>query len=451
MFELNGWVVFGLVLVAYAVALVLLYRAGRIGPERSLSLFMGVALMLKTQRGKATLERVGRFRRFWSVVGDVGILLAAVAMVVIVGLLAIEAILVTQVPASVAPSPQTALGLPGINPIIPIGYGILALVVGVVLHELFHGVIARSQGVGVKSIGVLWLVVPVGAFVEQDDADMGKVSRRRKSRIVAAGVLANFVLCVVFFSASAVVLDNGVAPNAHGVGIDQVLSGYPAGNASLAPGDILVALNGSGTPNNDQLFDALDATHPGERVNLTYYDHRSGSLVSTAVTLAPAEEYTGLASDAHRGFLGISITPLDPTELTGILAAPWNAPGGALPGFAAWIILPILELQPVQGTTTQYYHATGPFQGLGVANVWVGVNVLYWLAWMNLLLGLSNALPLVPFDGGLLFQQFAGSVLAKVRSGWDAARNERVSQQASYVASFLLVFLIVWLFVGPRL
>ncbi|MCI4318378.1 MAG: hypothetical protein L3J96_07550, partial [Thermoplasmata archaeon] len=36
---------------------------------------MGPALMLKTKRGRGFLDRVGRFRRLWSVVGDVGIIL----------------------------------------------------------------------------------------------------------------------------------------------------------------------------------------------------------------------------------------------------------------------------------------------------------------------------------------------------------------------------------------
>ena len=98
-----------------------------------------------------------------------------------------------------APAPQTALGIPGINPIIPLGYGLLALIVGIVLHELLHGVVARSQNIGVKSLGILWLVVPVGAFVEQDDEQMMKAPRRHRDRVAAAGVLANFALTTLFF------------------------------------------------------------------------------------------------------------------------------------------------------------------------------------------------------------------------------------------------------------
>jgi len=140
---------------------VALYRRGLIGPDKSFTLFAGFILMIKTQRGKGFLDRVGRFTRFWSWVGDAGVVLAAAAMVTIVAVLALDASVALREPASAAPTAQEALGIPGINPFIPIGYGLVALIIGVVLHEMMHGVIARSQKIGVKSIGILWLVIPV--------------------------------------------------------------------------------------------------------------------------------------------------------------------------------------------------------------------------------------------------------------------------------------------------
>ena len=446
---INGWLIVVLLVAAYAAAVGLLYRLGKIGKDRPLTLF-GPALMIKTRRGQSLLDRLGQYRRLWNVVGDLGIVLAGLAMVLIVGLLALEALLISQVPASAAPTPQTALGLPGINPIIPIGYGIVALVVGVVLHELFHGVIARSQKIGVRSIGVLWLVIPIGAFVEQDDTEMNAAPRRSRTRVVAAGVLANFALCVVFFVAGSLLLTTSVAPNATGVGVAGVLSGYPAQNASIAPGDIVESVNGTATPGNTQLFDALQGTHPNQTVEIVYYSHTSHRTISTPVTLASLATYTHVETDSTHGFLGVSVTVLTPTQLSTVLASPWDAPGGAGAGVAAWIILPLWGLQPVEGTSASFYHSTGPLAGTSTANVWVGVNVFYWLAWMNLLLGLSNALPLYPFDGGLLFRDFSATILSKVRRGWDAARRDRVAGQATTVASLLLLFLLVWLFVGPR-
>ncbi len=255
-----GYEIALLLVVAYGVIVYAMYRAGWIGPDHPLTL-LGPALMIKTKRGRSAIERWSRFHRFWTVAGDVGIALAAIAMAGIIVLLVIDAFLSLRLNAASAPSVNEALGIPGINPIIPIGYGILALVVGVVLHELAHGVVARSQGIGVKTLGVLWCVIPVGAFVEQDDADMLAAPRRRRDRVAAAGVLANFALTIIFFVALSLLVASSVQPNANGVGVAQVESGTPAANATLAPGDIIVSINGTATTDSTSFENSLADTH----------------------------------------------------------------------------------------------------------------------------------------------------------------------------------------------
>ncbi|MCW4035472.1 MAG: hypothetical protein NWF03_08930, partial [Candidatus Bathyarchaeota archaeon] len=66
--------------------------------------------------------------------------------------------------------PASYLMLPGINPILPILYGWLAIVCAIVIHEGAHGVIARNQGLNVKSSGLMFfLIIPIGAFVDVDE------------------------------------------------------------------------------------------------------------------------------------------------------------------------------------------------------------------------------------------------------------------------------------------
>ena len=439
-----GYEIAVLVVAIYAVLVYLLYRAGRIGPTHALTLF-GPALMIKTKRGLAALERWGRFRRFWTRVADVGILLAAIAMAGILALLVVDAIVSLRLTASEAPSVQEALGIPGINPIIPIGYGIVALVVGIVLHELMHGIIARSQGIGVKSLGVLWCVVPVGAFVEQNDEDMNAATRRKRDRVAAAGVLANFVLAVVFFLALSGLVTAAVQPNANGVGIAYVEPGTPAANATIAAGDILTEVNGTATTTVTTFENALANTTPGESVAITYYASGSGGLVTTTVVLAPSPSVKG------RGFLGVSVDFLTPSELKQTLVAPFASSSGPFEGSIYWLVLPLASLEPVSGSTTSYFHLTGPFSGANPTDFWIGANLLYWLAWMNLLLGLSNALPLVPLDGGLLFRDFAASIAARFKRGWSAARLDEFGASAAVASSFLVLILLAWQFVVPRL
>ncbi len=439
-----GYEIAGAAAFVYAVLIYALWRSGRIGPDRSLTL-MGPALMVKTGRGREALERWGRFRRFWSRIGDLGIALAAIAMGVIVGLLVLGAVVSTRIPAAEAPSVTEAVGLPGINPVIPLGYGIVAIVVGIVLHELAHGIVARSQKIGVKSLGILWCVVPIGAFVEQNDADMMAAPRRQRDRVAAAGVLANFLLTIVFFVALASLIAASVAPNANGVGVAYVESGSGAAHAGLGAGDIITSLNGTATPTLAQFEDAVARTLPNTTCAVTYYSASRGRLVATTVNL------TDNPSNHSRGFLGVGVYGLTPAELRQTLVWPLGSDSGPLAGGIDWLILPLASLEPVGSPTSSFFHLTGPFAHVAPTDFWIGANLLYWLAWMNLLLGLSNALPLVPLDGGLLFRDFAASVAARFRAGWSAARLDEFGGRAAVASSLVVLGLLVWQFVVPHL
>src|SRR5207248_11397432 len=93
--------------------------------------------------------------------------------------------------------PEYLLGIPGVNPIIPIGYGIVAIVLALIIHEGSHGVISYASKMRVKSLGLLFFVVPVGAFVEPDEEDLERSTTRAKNRVFAAGPTSNIVLAVV--------------------------------------------------------------------------------------------------------------------------------------------------------------------------------------------------------------------------------------------------------------
>ena len=439
-----GYEIALLVVVLYAAVVYALYRAGRLGPDKPLSL-LGPALMIKTKRGRSALDRWGRFRRFWTAASDLGIGLAIVAMVTILGLLVFGAIEALRLTPSQAPPVSEALGLPGINPIIPVGYGIIALVVGIVLHELSHGVVARSQNIGVKSLGILWCVVPDGAFVEPDDTEMLAAPRRKRDRVAAAGVLANFALTILFFALLSGMVSSAVTPNANGVGVAVIASDSPAANLSLAPGDILLEINGTQTTSATLFLDSLANSTPNETIPLVYYSSGLGRTVTTSVVLATNP------NNKSRGYLGVAVYGLTPSELKQTLVWPPGSDQGPLAGSVYWIILPLATLEPISGATTDFYHLSGPLAVLGTGWFWILANVLYWLAWMNFLLGLSNTLPLVPLDGGLLFRDFMASIAARFRRGWNEAQLDRFAGRAVAFSSLLVLMLLVWQFLVPRL
>ncbi len=444
MYEWVGWAVAALLIALYVGVVVYLYRSGRLGPDRTFSLY-GPLLMMKTQRGRSLLDRWGRFRRSWSALGDLGLALAALAMVAIVVTLLFEAALALRIPAQLAPQPAQALGLPGINPFIPLGYGLVAIVVGIVIHEMFHGIVARSQNIGVKSLGILWLVLPVGAFVEQDDQEMQQASRRHRGRVAAAGVLANFLVATVTFFLLALMVSTSVQPNATGVGVAYVVTGSPAANISLQPGDIITLVNGNQTPTNAAFFASLEHSRPGQTISLSYWSTGQHRPVTAYPTL------TANPNNASRGFLGVATSFLPPAQLLGELQSPWSSSQGVLVGVTTWIVLPVGGLEPVSGSALGFFHVTGPLAAWGVGNFWILANLIYWLAWMNLLLGLSNALPLVPLDGGLLFRDWVAGLAHRFRKSWDAKQLDRFAGRLTIASSLFIVFLILWQFVAPRL
>jgi membrane-associated protease RseP (regulator of RpoE activity) len=246
-------------------------------------------------------------------------------------------------------------------------------------------------------------------------------------------------------------LSVGIQPNANGVGIAAVVPSTPAANASLAAGDIIVAINGTPTPTNSELLNLLGAALPNQTISLTYYSASQQAIVVRPVTLTSAETYTHNAVDRNRGFLGIQVLYLTPGQLKTTLVAPVTSSSGPLVGSIDWIILPLAGLQPVAGPVASFYHESGPFASWSSSSFWIFANTLYWLSWMNLLLGMSNALPLVPLDGGLLFRDFSASIAARLRKGWDEARLEQFGGQAAIVSSLAVVALLLWQFIGPRL
>lgn len=105
---------------------------------------------------------------------------------------------------------QYALALPGLNPIMPFWFTLFALIVAVVLHEMAHGLQARANGIPVIHTGLLYGVVPLGAFVEPDDEVTKRSSRKARLHLAAAGIATNFIIGAVSFLIFSSVLLGGL-------------------------------------------------------------------------------------------------------------------------------------------------------------------------------------------------------------------------------------------------
>jgi len=90
-----------------------------------------------------------------------------------------------------------SLILPGIN--IPLIEGVISLAILLVVHELSHGFLSRSERVSLNSTGiVLFGSLPVGAFVEPSDNELERASPMIKGRRLVAGSAANITFGFIF-------------------------------------------------------------------------------------------------------------------------------------------------------------------------------------------------------------------------------------------------------------
>ncbi len=443
MSEWDPFLIAGVLIAAWVLVLFGLHRKNALEP-RSLSL-AGPILMWKTQRGRDLIDRIARPRRFWRAFGDVSIVVVGVTMVMTTLLLLWEATLVQS--ASVRanpPSPDLLLGLPGINRLIPVGYGIFGLAIAIVLHEFSHGILSRVAKVPIRSLGLLFFVVPIGAFVEPDEDELKALPRHERARLYAAGPATNVLLAVLFAVLFSSTMLSSVAPVHDGVGVVG-FSGptSPAQLAGMQPYMVITSINGTQVHTYREFQDALALVETNRTIPVVAYDPATGAYTTYNVT--PVERNPA----TNRAILGIYAFDVS-TDYYHPLTNPSRF--GGIPGsILLYVSLPFQGYAPIQDPATRFYRVTGPLAAVPTALFWIVVNTLYWLFWLNAMLGATNALPAVPLDGGYLFKDGMAGLVTRLRRGIQAEERDRIVTQVTYFSALLILALILWQLIGPRI
>ncbi len=231
---------------------------------------MGPFLMWNTEKGKNVIDRIAQKRKFWNAYGSIAIVIAVVSMIFNMVLMFFEDLMATNIPASAAPTPQMMIGLPGINPFIPIWYGILGLAVGIFIHEFGHGILSRVGKIAIKSLGIVICVVPIGAFVEPDEAQINASAKRVRARMFAAGPSTNVIfafVCAMIFSWGFM---GSIVPAHDGIIVTQIIKDSPAMQKELAPG---MGIAGAYVVENGELtgahFEVSDLYEYGKMLDAT--------------------------------------------------------------------------------------------------------------------------------------------------------------------------------------
>jgi len=261
---------FVLVLIIWIIAFIAIARKREELQKKGIILYPFFLMMRRDARSEwfPKLSKTKAYRALdWAFVG-----LAYASMGL--GFWLLLSIVIAKLTSKVAPAALTPI-IPGVTvPLAQAIYILLAIAIAVTLHELMHAISSTSNGIRVKGGGFLLIFIFPGAFVEPDEEEFKSASVTKRIKVVSAGIAINLILAVISFF-----LLGYLAPAlSQGALIVGVIKDYPAYNASIAPGQVIVAINGHPVHVPSQVDELLSTTSPNVVTLLV-----NGSLINKTV------------------------------------------------------------------------------------------------------------------------------------------------------------------------
>ena len=439
----------------------------------------GVILMVRSTRGLKLLDKTVKPRGFWRFYGEISLWVCVFSML-LVGLLMVIAFITAlfSPPQTPPPSASELVAIPGLNPVIPLGWGALAFIVALVIHEFGHGLQARAHGMRIRSFGLLQLgPLPLGAFAEPQYEELTNAPSKERMRMFAAGPATNIfaaVVCLIFLGG----LAGQFVASESGVHVRGIVQDEGADAAGLQPWDTIQFIDEAPVKNVDEFYDVMDGYSANDSIAITVR-HSDGEVEILTATLSDKYDYymglgwsdSDLATlgvergDPFLGVEGLSGGTAGIDRLAGPLSPRWDGnllqKSLMIPFHTLSVLIIPFELQGV---------AMHPFeeslleaddnrfaQALGTSGLLFLVNLFFWLLWVNILLGFTNLIPMVPFDGGHMFRDMLRAILKGVKhvgrkmKFWDINPMwiEHISSKASNISSLALLGMILFILIIP--
>ncbi len=366
--------------------------------------FYGPIMAIRTNK-VGVFDLFARFSLFFRIYGTLGVLMVIlVSIFFTVSLFISLRYTLTYKPAPTGIyEPQNLFLIPGVNQYVPGTVAVwLALVLTLAIHEFGHGVLARVEQMRVRSAGLLLAVIPIGAFVEPNEQDVAEAKGMPKIRMFGAGITNNLVFGLICFFLM-IILFGLAAPTTAPV-ISGIYQDFPAHLAGVPQDSIVTAINGTPVSTREQVAAFLNGTRSGDPITLGVQKDGIVSVYPLTLTTRP-----GTNSTDGPGFMGV--TYYDAPGLVSAVRDSFN-PIGLL----RYLVLPFdlseegqyLRILGFETTATRYYDA--PFPGF-----WGLIHLLFWSGWISINVGIFNALPMVPLDGGYIMQEGIQRVSARFR------------------------------------
>jgi membrane-associated protease RseP (regulator of RpoE activity) len=347
--------------------------------------------------------------------------ITALAVFLIIGSLMIIASNAPAREASRELGPRSIFLIPGLNPYLPVGYALISLIITIVIHEAGHGIVARVHNVKIESTGiVLFLIIPIGAFVNIERHELEKTPLKHKSAILTAGPLNNMIVAALSILGLYLVVSS-LSPLADsegqkiGLQITGVNKDSLAEKIGLTEGSVIQAISGQNLKSVEDLRKVLQL-NLGKKIEITWYD-KDKHLGRDYINLPRSVE-------ENKGILGVTLnnTISDPKEVLDryrSLGTNWLMPPTIQPG-----IVPYSDLM------AHKYHSS-----IFGTSFPIVANMFFWLWFINFNVGIFNALPIGPLDGG----QWYGSLIA---SRTKDKTGEAINNMITYIMVIIVLMAI---------
>ena len=292
--------------------------------------------------------------------------------------------------------------------------GIAVISVIMLVHELGHFFAAKSIKVRVDEFGLgfpprIWAfkkgeteysinAIPFGGFnklagEEDPEVPDGLSARKIPARllVICAGSLMNILLALVLFSITFMIPQDALMGE---VLVGEVAAGSPAEAAGILPGDTILELNGKEINSNYDLS-YYTRIYLGNEVTLLI--ERSDGTTDS-VRLAPRWK-----PPEGEGAMGVTISTIN-AEIVSVSYPFWQAIPKGFTGLWETVVLYKNGLVGVitGAESADFFGPVGIVQATGEVAQYGAVALLEFAAFISLILGIMNLLPLPALDGGRL-------------------------------------------------
>ncbi|MFQ6072371.1 MAG: site-2 protease family protein [Methanosarcinales archaeon] len=328
--SISIYIIVALIFVLYWIIVFTLDKHG-ILRKYNISAYFGLLLVIRTMRGQKFLDKLATPKGFWRIFANFGVPLMLISMFsMFLIFIYIVYLIIVYSPShlsqeSLGETIRMSLFIPGINPFLPFVWGWIALIVTLIVHEFAHAILCKVEGIRVKSMGILYAIIPLGGFAEPDEEQLFGVentnkkvaTRKEKIRILTAGVMANFVVAFIALALFFGPVLGAIAP------IDQdvrVMIAPDIEQSGIYEKMVVTQINDTKIKNVSDFFGYMDSTESGANVRIYATNYQEdkvyevkvikGIVINQVVKGSPAEDI-GLKK-------GMILTKINNISLTNI-------------------------------------------------------------------------------------------------------------------------------------